>query len=68
MRILLPLALAIALPLNAQVCDEQRDASGVADPLAPKLLKLDPDILRTIRYMGVSSNHIAMWVSVPITG
>ena len=72
MRLLLPLVLAIALPLSAQVCDEEPDPSVVADQAAPKLLKLDPDILRTIRYTAVASNHkltgLASYYSTSLNG
>jgi rare lipoprotein A (peptidoglycan hydrolase) len=72
MKFLIPLAFAIALPLNAQIiCDGQSDAT-VADPLAPKLLKLDPAVVRTIRYMAVESSHkltgLASYYSTSLNG
>jgi len=72
MRFLVPLALAIALPLHAQVCDDRADAPTIADPLAPKLLKLDPAVVRTIRYLAVESSHkligLASYYSTSLNG
>jgi rare lipoprotein A len=62
MKSLIPLALAIALPLSAQdACEEP-----------PRLLQLDPAVLRTIRYMAVASGHklkgLASYYSTSLNG
>jgi rare lipoprotein A len=69
MRGLALLAFALAIPVHAQIaCDDQQ----ATDPAAPRLLKLDPAIVRSIRHIAAASSHkligLASYYSTSLNG
>lgn len=73
MRVLLLLALLVALPASAQIsCEDQWFPMPREAAPSQRLLRLDRDVVRAIRYMAVGSNHklrgLASYYSTSLNG